>query len=198
MTKIYKFNKERFPNTNILYITGTSGSGKSTLAYDIANKIDADVISLDWYYDNLDFDWHEDLMCEKFNEYLFENLPEIKTIEQDFEHYEIERFKGNSDDGKFYWEVMDKLAELIKPFAEQNDLPVIVEGIQLYDSTIQNPEKYLENESLYVVVKDPYVCAVRLIERDELTNSFSEIYTRSKKSSLQLMRFLDKISKNDF
>ena len=141
MTKIYKFNKERFRDTNILFITGTSGSGKSTLAYDIANKIDADVISLDWYYDNLDFDGHEDLMCEKFNEFLFENLPEIKTIEQDFEHYEIERFKSNSDDGKFYWEVMDKLADLIKPFAEQNDLPVIVEGIQLYDSTIQNPEK---------------------------------------------------------
>jgi hypothetical protein len=66
----------------------------------------------------------------------------------------------------------------------------------LYDSTIQNPEKYLENETLYVVVEDPYVCAKRLIERDELTNSFSEIYTRSKKASLQLMRFLDKISKN--
>lgn len=196
MTKIYKFNKERFPNTNILFITGISGSGKSTLAYDMANKIDADVISLDWYYDNLDFDEHEDLMCEKFNEYLFENLPEIKTIEQDFEHYEIERFKSNSDDGKFYWEVMDKLVELIKPFAEQNDVPVIVEGIQLYDSTIQNPEKYLENEVLYVVVEDPYVCAKRLIERDELTNSFSEIYTRSKTASLQLKRFLDKISRN--
>ena len=191
MNKLYKFNKERFQNTNILFITGTSGSGKSTLAYDIANKIDADVISLDWYYDNLNFDEHEDLMCEKFNEYLFENLPEIKTIEKDFEHYEIERFKSNSDDGKFYWKVMDKLADLIKPFAEQNDMPVIVEGIQLYDSTIQNPEKYLEDEALYVVVEDPYVCAKRLIERDELTNSFSEIYARSKKSSLQLNKFIN-------
>ncbi len=196
MKKLYKFNKERFRDTNTLFITGTSGSGKSTLAYDIANKIDADVISLDWYYDNLDFDGHEDLMCEKFNKYLFENLPEIKTIEQDFEHYEIERFKSNSNDGKFYWQVMDRMSELIKPFAEQNDLPVIVEGIQLYDSTIQNPEKYLENEALYVVVEDPYVCAVRLIERDELTNSFSEIYTRSKTASLQLKRFLDKLLKN--
>lgn len=191
MKKLYKFNKEKFQDTNILYITGTSGSGKSTLAYDIADKIDADVISLDWYYDNLDFDEHEDLMCEKFNEFLFENLPEIKTIEQDFEHYEIERFKSNSDDGKFYWEVMDKLVELIKPFAEQNDIPVIVEGIQLYDSTIQNPEKYLEDEALYVVVEDPYVCAKRLIERDELTNSFSEIYARSKKASLQLNKFIN-------
>ena len=191
MKKLYKFNKEKFQDTNILFITGTSGSGKSTLAYDIADKIDADVISLDWYYDNLDFDEHEDLMCDKFNEFLFENLPEIKTIEQDFEYYEIERFKGNSDDGKFYWEVMDKLVELIKPFAEQNDVPVIVEGIQLYDSTIQNPEKYLENETLYVIVEDPYVCAMRLIERDELTNSFSEIYARSKKSSLQLNKFIN-------
>ena len=56
MNKLYKFNKEKFQDTNILFITGTSGSGKSTLAYDIADKIDADVISLDWYYDNLDFD----------------------------------------------------------------------------------------------------------------------------------------------
>lgn len=191
MAKIYKFNKERFRDTNILFITGTSGSGKSTLAYDIANKIDSNVISLDWYYDNLDFDEHEDLMCEKFNEFLFENLPEITTIEQDFEHYEIERFKSNSDDGKFYWNVMDRLAELIKSFAEQNDVPVIVEGIQLYDSTIQNPEKYLEKEALYVVVEDPYVCAKRLIERDELTNSFSEIYTRSKTASLQLKKFIN-------
>ena len=142
MTRKYKFNQDKFDKNNILFITGTSGSGKSTLAYDFANAIGADVISLDWYYDNLDFDEHEDLMCLKFNDYLFEHLPEIKYIEEDFEYYEIERFKDNSLDGKFYWQVMDRMSELIKPFAEQNDLPVIVEGIQLYDSTIPNPEEY--------------------------------------------------------
>lgn len=36
---------------NILYIVGISGSGKSTLTINLANKLDAEPIHLDWYYD---------------------------------------------------------------------------------------------------------------------------------------------------
>ena len=36
---------------NILYVTGISGSGKSTLALKLADKLNAEPIHLDWYYD---------------------------------------------------------------------------------------------------------------------------------------------------
>lgn len=190
--RLEKFNEDKFNKNNILFITGISGSGKSTLAYDIANKIDADVISLDWYYDNLDFQEHTDLMCDRFNKYLKEHLPEIFDIADNFEYYEEERFHADdgSEAGIFYWEVMDKMAELIKDFAKQNPVPVIVEGLQIYDSTIPNNLEYFKDQALCVIYHDVEKCAKRIIDRDDLTVSKDDIIRKLTHQSNILDRFI--------
>lgn len=192
---IIKFNENKFFGNNLLFITGISGSGKSTLAYNLANKMDADVISLDWYYDNLDFDSHSDLMCDRFNKYLEEHLPEIFDIEDNFEYYEEERFHADdgSEAGIFYWEVMDKMAELIKDFAKQNPVPVIVEGLQIYDSTIPNNLEYFKDQALYVIYHDVEKCAKRIIDRDDLTVSIDDIIRKLTHQSNILDRFISRL-----
>jgi len=193
--KITKFNADKFFENNLLFITGISGSGKSTLAYDIADKIDADVISLDFYYDNLDFQEHAVLMCDKFNKYLEEHLPEIFDIEDNFEYYEEERFHADdgSEAGIFYWEVMDRFSELIKDFAKQNPLPVIVEGLQIYDSTIPNNLEYFKDQALYVIYHDVEKCAKRIIDRDDLTVSIDDIIRKLTHQSNILDRFISRL-----
>jgi len=192
---IIKFNSDKFFENNLLFITGISGSGKSTLAYDIADKIDADVISLDFYYDNLDFQEHADLMCDRFNKYLEEHLPEIFDIEDNFEYYEEERFHADdgSEAGIFYWKVMDRFSELIKDFAKQNPLPVIVEGLQIYDSTIPNNLEYFKDQALYVIYNDIEKCAERVIDRDELTVSIDDIIRKLTHQSNILDRFINRL-----
>lgn len=195
--RITKFNEDKFFENNLLFITGISGSGKSTLAYDIADKIDSDVISLDFYYDNLDFQEHADLMCDRFNKYLEKHLPEIFDIENNFEYYEEERFHayGGSEDGIFYWEVMDRFSELIKNFAKQNPLPVIVEGLQIYDSTIPNNLEYFKDQALYVIYGDVEKCAKRIIDRDDLTVSKDDVIRKLTHQSNILERFIERLKR---
>lgn len=189
--RLEKFNTDKFFENNLLFITGISGSGKSTLAHDIADKI-ADVISLDWYYDNLDFHEHADLMCDRFNKYLEEHLPEIFDIEDNFEYYEEERFYADdgSEAGIFYWKVMDRFSELIKDFAKQNPLPVIVEGLQIYDSTIPNNLEYFKDQALYVIYGDVEKCAERIIDRDDLTVNKDDVIRKLTHQSNILDRFI--------
>ena len=189
---IIKFNENKFFKNNLLFITGISGSGKSTLAYDIADKIDADVISLDWYYDNLDFQEHTDIMCDRFNKYLEDHLPEIFDIADNFEYYEEERFHADdgSEAGIFYWKVMDRFSELIKDFAKQNPVPVIVEGLQIYDSTVPNNLEYFKDQALYVIYHDVEKCAKRIIDRDGLTVSKDDIICKLTHQSNILDRFI--------
>ena len=196
---LLKFNADKFFENNLLFITGISGSGKSTLAYDLANKMDADVISLDWYYDNLDFDAHTDLMCDRFNEYLIEHLPDILVIEDDFEYYEEERFHegDGSKAGELYWQVMDKMADLIKDFAEQNPVPVIVEGLQIYDSTIPNNIDYLKDQAVYVIEEDVETCADRKIDRDELTVDRSDLIRKLKIQDRLLNKFIKRLEDSE-
>ncbi len=189
--RLEKFNTDKFFENNLLFITGISGSGKSTLAYDIADNI-ADVISLDWYYDNLDFHGHADLMCDRFNKYLEEHLPEIFDIEDNFEYYEEERFHADngSEAGNFYWKVMDMFSELIKDFAKQNPFPVIVEGIQIYDSTIPNNVEYFKDQAVYVIYGDVEKCAKRIIDRDNLNVNKDDIICKLTHQSNILDRFI--------
>lgn len=188
-----KFIENVFNQNNILFITGISGSGKSTLAHEIADKIDADVISLDFYYDNLDFQEHVDLMCDRFNKYLEEHLPEIFDIADNFEYYEEERFHADdgSEAGIFYWKVMDKMAELIKDFADQNPVPVIVEGLQIYDSTIPNNINYLKDQVVYVIEEDVETCADRIIDRVELTVDRNDLTRKLRIQDRLLRQFVE-------
>ena len=134
-------------------------------------------------------------MCDRFNKYLEEHLPEIFDIEDNFEYYEEERFHadGGSEAGIFYWKVMDRFSELIKDFAKQNPLPVVVEGLQIYDSTIPNNLEYFKDQALYIIYHDVEKCAKRIIDRDDLTVSIDDVIRKLTNQSNILDRFIERL-----
>ena len=88
---------------------------------------------------------------------------------------------------------MDRFSELIKDFAKQNPLPVVVEGLQIYDSTIPNNLEYFKDQALYVIYNDIEKCAERVIDRDELTVSKDDIIRKLTHQSNILDRFINRL-----
>jgi uridine kinase len=196
MRKIW-INKSKI-NNGLLFITGISGSGKSTLAYDFKRKYkNAQIIHLDLYYDYLED--NEVYMCKSFNEFLQAKLPEYFEIINNFDLYSKARFSSNYDDMNyiFYWKTMDRFIDLIKDFADIEQSLVIVEGIQLFDSTINNSKEYLKDQSLIIIQANPYQCAKRVIERDELPPyKITQTYSDRLKQNVQLNHFIDEMLNN--
>lgn len=193
---ILHFNLGKEEITNVVFITGLIGSGKTTRAYALADLVNADVISLDAYYDNP----FEVGTNESFNKYLSKNLPEYNIILDGFEFFEQERFNDeDTDEKKMYWNVMDQLCSLIKDFAMQNDKPVIVEGIQIFDSTIPNPELYFRGQAVSVIVDSAFECSKRAVKRGIDDRDFDDTYMINKKLDVKLDRFINamKLSSGD-
>lgn len=106
---------------NLLIVTGTSGSGKSTLSKNIASNHNADVISLDNYFDNI---YLKEGRSKKFDKYLNKHVPEYHNeIEKNFEYYEQERFNPKSAAGKMYWKTMDKVRDAMFDYSESQTKP---------------------------------------------------------------------------
>ena len=193
---VLHFNLGKEEITNVVFITGLIGSGKTTRAYALADLVGADVISLDAYYDNP----FEVGTNESFNKYLSKNLPEYNIILDGFEFFEQERFNDeDTDEKKMYWNVMDQLCALIKDFAMQNDKPVIVEGIQIFDSTIPNPELYFRGQAVSVIVDSVFECSKRAVKRGIDDRDFDDTYMINKKLDVKLDRFINamKLSSGD-
>lgn len=193
---VIHFNLGKEEITNVVFITGLIGSGKTTRAYALADLVNADVISLDAYYDNP----FEVGTNESFNKYLSKNLPEYNIILDGFEFFEQERFNDeDTDEKKMYWNVMDHLCALIKDFAMQNGKPVIVEGIQIFDSTIPNPELYFRGQAVSVIIDSSFECSKRAVKRGIDDRDFDDTYMINKKLDVKLNRFIDalKLSSGD-
>lgn len=196
MRMVLHFNLGKEEITNVVFITGLIGSGKTTRAYALADLVGADVISLDAYYDNP----FEVGTNDAFNKYLKKNLPEYNIILDNFEFFEQERFNDeNTDEKKMYWNIMDQLCALIKDFAMQNDSPVIVEGIQIFDSTIPNPELYFRGQTVSVIIDSPFRCSQRAVDRDEDPRDFDDVYMTNRELAVKLDRFVNamKLSSGD-
>lgn len=129
---------------NILYVTGISGSGKSTLALKLAEKLDAEPIHLDWYYDG------RSNQKTPFSEYLKKNGVDLKSV------YKEEKLNFNES---------DKIFPLLKKYSEDHRL--IVEGVQLLDETMSmDMRKTLLSEPVISVQTSAKVAFNRASERD--------------------------------
>lgn len=157
---------------NLLIVTGTSGSGKSTLANKIASKHNADVISLDNYFDNI---YLKEGRSKKFDRYLNKHVPEYHNeIEKNFEYYEQERFNPKSVAGKKYWKTMDKVRDAMFDYSESQfgKQKIIAEGIQWLDTSLypnrSERANAIKGKPIIVVKTGALTSQIRGMKRDEI------------------------------
>ena len=130
---------------NILYIAGISGSGKSTLAINLANKLDAEPIHLDWYYDG------RSKQKTPFSKFLKDNGVDLKNV-----------YKN----GKLNYQESDKIFPLLKKYSKDHKL--IVEGVQLLDDTMAvGISDVLKNEPVISIKTGAKISFNRATERDQ-------------------------------
>jgi cytidylate kinase len=137
------------PGHNILYVTGISGSGKSTLALNLAKKLDAEPIHLDWYYDG------RSNQESSFKKFLRDNGVDLKKV-YDKNH-------------KLNYSESDKIFPLLQEYSKQHR--IIVEGVQLLDQTMSvDMRKVLMTEPVISVQTSTRVAFNRAEERDGKTS----------------------------
>jgi uridine kinase len=138
---------------NILYIAGISGSGKSTLAINLAKKLNAESIHLDWLYDSK-------LNQETpFSKFLKDNGVDLKKVN-----------KGR----KINYKESDKIFPLLKEYSKNRKL--IVEGVELLDETVSTDMKsILMNEPVISIQTSARISFNRAVERDSaITAKYSD------------------------
>lgn len=144
---------------NILYITGISVSGKSTLATKLANKLNAEPIHLDWYYDRI-----ATQNPSPFSKFLKDNGVNINKI--------------HTPDGKLNYKKSDKIFPLLKEYSKDHKL--IVEGVQLLDDTISvGISDVLKKEPVISLDTRSKVAFNRSTERDQTINKYLD-FVKSK------------------
>ena len=142
---------------NILYVAGISGSGKSTLAINLANKLDAEPIHLDWYYDG------RSKQKTPFSKFLKDNDVNLDKI-----------YENN----KLNYKESDKIFPLLKKYSK--DRKLIVEGVQLLDDTMAvGLSDVLKKEPVISIQTGAKVSFNRAAERDSSVIKFSD-YMKAK------------------
>ena len=167
------------PDKNMLVITGHSGSGKSTLAYRMADKYNADVISLDAYYDNP----IPRMMNEGFNEYLTKHVPDYNKIIDDFKKYDTVRFsEKDHPDKQFYWDTMDRVRDALFDYSKhmKENQKIIAEGVQFADTSMwpdsQKKAKSLDGVPI-IIKKTPILTStLRAAYRDNVPITRAKSY----------------------
>lgn len=138
-----KFGKD---DHNALFVTGLSGSGKSTFASDLAKKTNSEIINLDTYFEK-------------------KGVGNNKNFNQFLEDNGINKAVMFKDDGKLDYRVSDKILPLIKQYKKK----VIVEGVQIMDTTLSdNARKVLKNEPVISLQTSKTIATNRVINRDNI------------------------------
>lgn len=149
-------------DNNILWVTGPSGSGKSSIAKDIANKNDADVISLDLYTCKTFKGKSTNGMSKNFNNYLDKNYP--GWGKQFSDAYKV-LTRNDRRNIKKVGEWFDTLEDAIKGYGRDNygKKKIVAEGIQVLDETLfYNNKQALKNQPVIIMdtsVANSYISA---------------------------------------
>ena len=187
-------------DNNVLFVTGLSGSGKSTLAHNISNTENAEHIGLDFLYENPKS--NEKYLSKEFVNYVKTKVPKYKNIVDNYEKYDSARFNSNSKEGKEYWNTMDKVRDAIMDYGKDSygNKKIVVEGIQLYDSTLyaDKNEKYSALNDKPVIVKSTSALksTLQAMSRDEVkAKDFIDQYKTRSATVNKLNEFSDDLDK---
>jgi uridine kinase len=136
------------PGHNALFITGISGSGKSTFATKLAKDLNLELIHLDSYFEKSGVGNNKN-----FNTFLKQRGI---TKEQMFEN------------GKLNYKISDKILPAIKEYPNK----VIVEGIQILDTTMSDyMRSFLKAEPLIILQTPTNISTKRALTRDNVSES---------------------------
>lgn len=117
-------------NHNVLYLSGLSGSGKSTLALEMAKRFNADVIHLDYYFNQMSDESRAEYQSKEFNKHLDQKAPKWRNIPNN-------KWTGNPN--SIDWKTIDEFADAIESYGKEqykSGRKVIAEGVELMDDTV--------------------------------------------------------------
>jgi len=144
---------------NILYVAGISGSGKSTLALNLADKLNAEPIHLDWLYDG------RSKKQTPFSKFLKDKGVDLNNVHKD---------------GKLNYEESDKIFPLLKEYSKNRKL--IVEGVQLLDETMSTSIKVmLASEPVISIQTNAKIAFNRAAARDAATTAKYSDFLKAQK-----------------
>lgn len=154
----------RSKNTNTLYVTGMSGSGKSTVSEYLAKKHNAEVINLDSYLSQMSAESAKHLQNKGFNRYLNQKVPKWRSVLK--------------TDGKLDYQKVDAIAKASEGYSKQlysNRKKLIIEGVQLMDSTFYENREFYKDKPYMLVNTSAVKSLIRGNERDEI-KGFDSFY----------------------
>lgn len=161
-TNIDKWGKNR--NQNTLYITGMSGSGKSTLSEYLSKKHDAEIINLDSYLSQMSSESAKQMQNKNFNRYLDKNVKDWRRVLK--------------KDGKLDYKKVDSIAKASEQYSKQlydNKKKLIIEGVQLMDTTFYENRDFYKDKPYMLVNTSAIKSLLRGNERDEM-KGFDSLY----------------------
>lgn len=144
-------------NTNTLYVTGLSGSGKSTLAEYLANKNNAETINLDSYLSQMSEESAKQMRNKNFNRYLDKNVKDWRNV--------------LNNDGKLDYHKVDAIAKASENYSKRlfdNNKKLIIEGVQLMDTTFYENRDFYKDKPYMLVNTSAIKSLLRGNERDEM------------------------------
>jgi len=151
-----KWGKDK--DHNVLYLSGLSGSGKSTLAKQIGERLDADVIHLDFYFNKMSQSSRNEHQSKEFNRFLEKHVPNWKDIPK-------------ADSAKnMDWKTVDKFAKAIEQYGrdQYKKRKVVVEGVQLMDSTLYADRSFYKDKPYAMMTTSVFRSWIRGNIRDEM------------------------------
>jgi uridine kinase len=154
------------PQHNVLYVTGYSGSGKSTIARSLANST-TNVVHLDSFFEMTDKNTTANAKDKEFVQFLKKNFPE---------HVEISHPTKTKRFSEEWFTYVDKFMEQTERFGTQQffkNKKVIIEGIQLHDTTTYLDKKFFKDKPLILTGTSGVTSFVRRIKRDQDLSSLS-------------------------
>lgn len=146
---------------NILYVTGYSGSGKSTVAQKAGRN--SETIHLDMYLEEMGDDTKQRYQNKAFNNYLDRRGIPFRKLNDG-------SLSGNAHRQE-RWNLIDRFAEASEGFGRdqyKKGRRVVMEGVQLADSTMYPDKSALKGKPVVVMKTGILKSTYRAAKRDDI------------------------------
>lgn len=150
-------------NHNVLYLSGISGSGKSTLAIQMGKRFDADVIHLDYYFNQMSDESRKEYQSKEFNKHLDQKAPKWRGIPN---NKWADGAKGVD------WKTIDEFADAIESYGKEQykkGRKVIAEGVELMDDTVHVGRDFYKDKPYAMMSTSVLKSHIRGNRRDGMT-----------------------------
>lgn len=146
-------------DNNVLYISGLSGSGKSTVSNLIGKNANGNVIRLDAYLSPMSSLSKRQLQDKEFNSFMAKKGIDYKNVIID----------STESTRSLNYKIVDDIRDAIEDFGKiqyRKNKPVVVEGVQLMDTTLSEDKGYYKNKPFVLLSTSALKSNIRSSKRD--------------------------------